>query len=113
MISTSRSTQTWSKSPQTTSSKSDGQQVLSPDDLKKALGDKDLGTVLNEIADPNYVDPSKPKNNAKKDLDKDAFFKLMLAQMKNQDPLRLQLSGNRTSHHCKLPCSRLWFFLHF
>jgi flagellar basal-body rod modification protein FlgD len=39
------------------------------------------------LADPNWVDPAKKMRtvgNSK--LDKDAFFKLMIAQMKNQDP---------------------------
>ncbi|MGE3972985.1 MAG: flagellar hook capping FlgD N-terminal domain-containing protein [Bdellovibrionales bacterium] len=53
---------------------------------EKPFGDKDVGTVLNEIADPNWVDPAKVQREQKKDLDRDAFFKLMLAQMKNQDP---------------------------
>ncbi len=47
---------------------------------------KDLGTFLNEIADPNYVDPSKTRKVGNNALDKDAFFKLMLAQIKHQDP---------------------------
>jgi len=51
------------------------------------LGDKELGTVLNEVADPNYIDPAKVQREKKNSLDKDAFFKLMLTQMKNQDPM--------------------------
>jgi flagellar basal-body rod modification protein FlgD len=50
------------------------------------FGDKDIGKVLNEIADPNWVEPDKVLREKKKELDRDAFFKLMLAQMKNQDP---------------------------
>ncbi|MBC7458702.1 MAG: flagellar biosynthesis protein FlgD, partial [Bdellovibrionaceae bacterium] len=39
------------------------------------------------VADPNYVDPSKKvRGTGNKDMDKDAFFKLMMAQLKNQDP---------------------------
>lgn len=47
---------------------------------------KDLGTHLNEIADPNWVDPAKTRRVGNNALDKDAFFKLMLAQIKHQDP---------------------------
>lgn len=54
---------------------------------QKTFGDQSVGDVLNKIADPNYVDPAKKMRTAGNDkLDKDAFFKLMIAQMKNQDP---------------------------
>lgn len=56
-------------------------------DQKKMLNAEDLGSVLNKVADPNYVDPSKKvKGTGNKEMDKDAFFKLMMAQLKNQDP---------------------------
>jgi flagellar basal-body rod modification protein FlgD len=51
------------------------------------FGDQNVGDVLNKISDPNYVDPAKKLRTTGNDkLDKDAFFKLMIAQMKNQDP---------------------------
>jgi len=59
---------------------------LSATDQEK-FGDQNVGDVLNKLSDPNWVDPAKKMRttgNAK--LDKDAFFKLMIAQMKNQDP---------------------------
>lgn len=60
---------------------------ISAGEMKKLNGD-DVGDVLNKVADPNWVDPSKKMRTTGNDkLDKDAFFKLMLAQMKNQDPM--------------------------
>ncbi|MFN8847777.1 MAG: flagellar hook assembly protein FlgD [Bdellovibrionales bacterium] len=59
---------------------------LSAEELKK-LGADNVGELLNKIADPNWTDPSKKIRSAGSDkLDKDAFFKLMLAQIKSQDP---------------------------
>ena len=49
---------------------------------KERLGADNMGDVLNKIVDQNYVDPSKKMRTVGNDkLDKDAFFKLMLAQM--------------------------------
>lgn len=54
---------------------------------KDKLGGENIGEVLNKIVDANWTDPSKKMRTAgNPSLDKDAFFKLMLAQMKNQDP---------------------------
>lgn len=59
---------------------------ITPDQLK-SLGVDNVGDYLNKIADPNWVDPSKKMRAVGDDkLDKDAFMKLMLAQMKQQDP---------------------------
>jgi flagellar basal-body rod modification protein FlgD len=79
-------TQTWSNAQQTSSFKSDDAKNLSPEQLEKALGGENLGEVLNKIADPNWVDPAKTRKVGNNELDKDAFLKLMLAQMKHQDP---------------------------
>lgn len=65
--------------------KSSGVNTISAGD--KRFEDQDMGAMLNKIADPNYVDPSKKIRAVGNDkMDKDAFMKLMLAQMKNQDP---------------------------
>ncbi len=62
------------------------QSNLSSDELKK-LGSENIGETLNKLSDSNYVDPSKKLRTRGNDkLDKDAFFKLMITQMKNQDP---------------------------
>lgn len=54
---------------------------------KDRMGGENVGEVLNKLVDPNWVDPSKKARVAgNPNLDKDAFFKLMMAQMKNQDP---------------------------
>ncbi|WP_374000721.1 flagellar hook assembly protein FlgD [Bdellovibrio bacteriovorus] len=54
---------------------------------REKLGGENVGEVLNKIVDANWTDPSKKVRTAgNPSLDKDAFFKLMLTQMKNQDP---------------------------
>lgn len=54
---------------------------------KEALGTENIGEALNKISDPNYVDPSKKVRGVGSNaMDKDAFFKLMIAQLKHQDP---------------------------
>lgn len=63
------------------------QQTKLTEEQKKQLGADNLGDVLNKVSDPNYVDPSKKvRGTGNKEMDKDAFFKLMLTQLKNQDP---------------------------
>ncbi|MFN8945181.1 MAG: flagellar hook assembly protein FlgD [Pseudobdellovibrionaceae bacterium] len=67
-------------------SSNDQVKTLSARDIEK-VGGEDMGAVLNKVADKNYIDPSKKMRAVgNSQLDKDAFFKLMLAQMKNQDP---------------------------
>lgn len=77
----------WSDKPNLdTITKSDNVQTISASDKDK-VGQEELGAMLNKIADPNWVDPSKKMRAVGSDkLDKDAFMKLMLSQMKNQDP---------------------------
>jgi flagellar basal-body rod modification protein FlgD len=60
---------------------------LTTEELKRHYGEQSLGEVLNKVADPNHVDATKKMRAVGNDkLDKDAFFKLMLTQMRNQDP---------------------------
>ncbi len=67
--------------------KGDGSHRMSATDRERAFGNEDVGDVLNRIADPNWVDPKKKiRTSGGAELNKDAFLKLMLTQMKNQDP---------------------------
>lgn len=60
---------------------------LTPEQKQK-IGAEDLSAVLNKAADKDWVDPSKQAaGHGNAQMDKDAFFKLMLAQLKNQDPM--------------------------
>ncbi len=60
--------------------------TVSANDKQKINGEN-VGEALNKMADANWTDPAKKTRTVGNDkLDKDAFFKLMLTQMKNQDP---------------------------
>lgn len=57
-----------------------------PEELQQLLGGKDMGQFLNELTDPNYVDPKKMRRPEGK-MDKEGFLKLLLTQLKYQDPM--------------------------
>jgi flagellar basal-body rod modification protein FlgD len=84
------STQSWSKAPQTTNYR-DEKVNLTPatrDSAASGSGETQaLGEKLNAIANPGGKNPLRPTRKADNTLDKDDFLKLMLTQMKNQDPM--------------------------
>ncbi len=66
--------------------KSDGLNNLSAMDQAKIIGDGNVGDLLNKVTDPNFVAQKTTRGVGGSEMNKDAFFKMMLAQMKNQDP---------------------------
>jgi flagellar basal-body rod modification protein FlgD len=79
-------TKSWGDSTGNEITKSDKINTNSAID-KAGLGEENVGDLLNKIVDPNWVDPSKKVRTTGNDkMDKDSFMKLMLAQMKHQDP---------------------------
>lgn len=89
MMGIKRDTQTFSSAkPEVTGPKSKNSQLqtMTQQELS-ALGASDMGEFANKIADSNWVDPQTKNRGVGSDkLDKDAFMKIMLVQMKNQDP---------------------------
>lgn len=86
MMNVKMGTQTFGKTQERPVSENTIAQTMSATDREKINGDN-VGDALNKITDPNWVDPSKKMRAVGNDkLDKEAFFKLMLTQMKNQDP---------------------------
>lgn len=80
-------TKTWNDRPAENLQRTELPQTISASDRQDKFNGEDVGSVLNKIADPNYVDPSKKMRTVGSDkLGKDAFMSMMLAQMKNQDP---------------------------
>lgn len=78
-------TKTWSDQPTAEPTKQSSHLTA---DQKQKIGAEDLSAVLNKASDPNWVDTSKKvQGHGSSNLDKDAFFKLMLTQLKNQDPM--------------------------
>lgn len=79
-------TKTWANNPVQAELKAEVPS-LTPDQKQK-IGSEDLSAVLNRAADKNWVDPGKRVvGHGNAQMDKDAFFKLMLAQLKHQDPM--------------------------
>lgn len=78
--------QTWRDNPEPDLRADNKDSSFTPE-MKKQLGADNMGDLLNKVSDPKYVDPAKKMRGVgNNSMDKDAFFKLMLAQLKNQDP---------------------------
>ena len=104
MVSNKVGTQNWSKASQPHDFKNDGTKYTpansagmntSPATAGSGTGgsgggkdnEQSIGEKLNQIANPGGKDPTKQARKAHNTLDKDDFMKLMLTQMKNQDPM--------------------------
>ncbi|MGE0761660.1 MAG: flagellar hook assembly protein FlgD [Bdellovibrionales bacterium] len=87
MISVKGGTQTWSKAEQQVDLGRDNTKTISALQQDEYFGDQALGDIANKASDPNWIDPSKKvRQVGNAQMDKDAFMKLLLTQMKYQDP---------------------------
>lgn len=98
LIGQKMNTKSYSSAVQESSLKSDTKLKNVGATANNPYGDKAIGEIANELVDPNYIDPKKVVRDRKTDLDKDAFFKLMLTQMKNQDPTNPMQSHEMAAH---------------
>lgn len=81
-------TRTWNEGkPERITKPSPDKNMSAQDEARALKGKENVGELLNKVTDPNWIDPSKRRREVSSELDKDAFLKLMLTQMKNQDPL--------------------------
>src|SRR5438876_921308 len=89
MISNKVGTQNWTKAQQNHDFSDEKLNYTSAKalDPSKGEGKENVGDYLNQIANPGGKDPNKTVRRAHNTLDKDDFLKLMLTQMKNQDPM--------------------------
>jgi flagellar basal-body rod modification protein FlgD len=82
-----RGTKTWTDKPRTDYVQKQTADMNNSSQEIAQSGAENVGDLLNKVADQNYVDPSKKLRTVGSDkMDKDAFMKLMIAQMKHQDP---------------------------
>jgi flagellar basal-body rod modification protein FlgD len=87
VMSVKRGTQAFSNAEQSTISKSDRTNAVGADEFAKMFGEQSVGDIANKVVDPNWIDPTKKlRTTGDNSMGKDAFLKLMLTQMKNQDP---------------------------
>lgn len=86
-MSVKATTKVWADKPEAAVDASGAAGTLTAEDKAK-IGAEDLTAVLNKAANKDWVDDRKRvTGHGNANMDKDAFFKLMLAQLKNQDPM--------------------------